>query len=243
MATRISKPSLSLSKSRLIALTTETLLTPPCLTTMLQPHRNRQKRCNSFDSLDIFSNFHSDTKKRSDLPESTPEFTESSVHPQVFTNDVMTNEQISTFVSGIYMLLVEHLPVLNLSEEVKPEFVYRLTHMLRFVRDRTDFQVSEAIIALFLIYNFVQAEQFDTVNAGHPCLTEQNIGTFFLCNLMITIKMTRDVPYNNSWWSYTFNVPLKVLNESEIMFLQKVKYNVVLQPSDYDLVIPYFDIC
>ncbi|KAK2949551.1 hypothetical protein BLNAU_15533 [Blattamonas nauphoetae] len=149
-----------------------------------------------------------------------------------FTPSILTDSQIHVFSNLLFRLLCESQSSLNLVPSDRRVFVSKLATMHGFIRDHAHLQLSEAIHTIFLVWLYVQQRETK--------LTPRSLGTFFLCATMLSIKVSRDVPLNNAWWAYSFNIPNKLVNESEISFLKTIGYQTNMPLAMYEKLRAFF---
>jgi hypothetical protein len=97
-------------------------------------------------------------------------------------------------------------------------------NFLLFAYTHAKLTVSEMIHLLFLIELYVKKESL-TLSETHSSISKANLGSVLLCSLIVSLKMDRDVPFNNKWFGRMFAVPLDILEESEICFLKRIQFH------------------
>jgi hypothetical protein len=109
----------------------------------------------------------------------------------------------------------------------------RILHFFDFTRQYAKISTGEIIYSIYLIDRLVQAESRRDWFQQTSIISESNLGTLLLVAAILSLKQNRDIPYRNSWWAKVFSIPLPVLNQSEIVFLQKLEYRLEMQVEDY----------
>ncbi|KAA6363779.1 MAG: hypothetical protein EZS28_040694 [Streblomastix strix] len=91
------------------------------------------------------------------------------------------------------------------------------------------FRVGEGIYAIALLRKFVAKES----TKGKRVLNKKNIGTVLVCLAMLTLKACRDRVCRNTYWSRAFGMQTPILNESELMFLKLIDFEMFLDEKEY----------
>lgn len=123
---------------------------------------------------------------------------------------------------------------------VGKEFEEKIEHFFVFIRYYTHLTVAELLATDALIYRLVKAELENLRTNNRTIISEANLGTLLVCGTLLALKMNRDHPVRNSWWSKMFNISLDVLNESENVFLNKIGFSCYLSESCYSCLFRYF---
>ena len=71
-----------------------------------------------------------------------------------------------------------------------------------------------------------------SVPASSDRITIDQFGTLLLTCLILSEKLNRDAPYSNSWWSRLVNAPLDVINNSEIVILTKLNFQLMIRDTE-----------
>lgn len=98
----------------------------------------------------------------------------------------------------------------------------KMIQFYEFIQIKTRLTPQEITLSYILLKRFLTAEAVDIQYHKAPLVALSNIGTLLISASLLTIKMFRDTPFNNHWWSQSYNVPLPVLNQSELIFLKKI---------------------
>ncbi|KAH7815292.1 uncharacterized protein MONOS_10709 [Monocercomonoides exilis] len=109
----------------------------------------------------------------------------------------------------------------------------KVQHFYRYIRDGTKLTTGELVHSYVLLEHLMRAESKELSEGRQTMIAESNLGTLLLCVVMIAIKLDRDVPFRNGWWAAMFKVPLDVLNQSEVIFLERVNHHTFLEETDY----------
>ena len=109
----------------------------------------------------------------------------------------------------------------------------KIIKFFKFVRDLVHITTAELAHSLNLICSFIQNDSENSSPARPSVINHNTLGTLFLCGIIISLKMNRDHPLKNSFWARTLNIPLPVLNASEIAFLEKIKFSLFLDETGY----------
>jgi hypothetical protein len=104
---------------------------------------------------------------------------------------------------------------LDIHHDVKQFLIFAYIH--------SNLTVVEMIHVLFLIELYLNKDGEAILSETESTISEATLGSLLLCSLMISLKMDRDVPFTNCWFGKMFEVPLDMLNDSEISFLQKIE--------------------
>ncbi|KAH7831991.1 uncharacterized protein MONOS_16927 [Monocercomonoides exilis] len=106
-------------------------------------------------------------------------------------------------------------------------------HLLLFVSRIAPITIGEIVHSLILLERFIQSD-IDAVDNTFPSIvTEENMGTILLCSLITSIKMNRDITFRNKWWANLFDIPLEIINQSEIIFLAKLRFDLMICPDEF----------
>jgi len=109
----------------------------------------------------------------------------------------------------------------------------KIRHFFQFTRQYTHLTTGETLHSIYLVDQLIQTEA-KRANASRPSIiSESNLGTLLLVAVVLATKLNRDTPYRNSWWAKVFGIPLSVLNQSEIVFLKKVRYSLGMSENAY----------
>jgi hypothetical protein len=109
----------------------------------------------------------------------------------------------------------------------------KIRHFFQFTRQYTGLTTGETLHSIYLIDKLIQAEA-DQSHTGRPSIiSESNLGTLLLVAVVLATKLSRDIPYRNSWWAKVFGIPLSILNQSEIVFLKKARYSLGMNADAY----------
>lgn len=109
----------------------------------------------------------------------------------------------------------------------------KIIKFFKFVRESVSITTAELAHALNLISCFLQNDSENDDQSDESVVDNSTIGTLFLCGVMISLKMNRDKALKNSFWSKSLHIPLSILNASELAFLEKIRFNLYLDESDY----------
>jgi hypothetical protein len=106
-------------------------------------------------------------------------------------------------------------------------------YFFRFVHHHGKLTFGEVIYIFYLFDRFLEND----CKLGHcgkpPTISQENLGTLLICCLMIALKMTRDSPLKNVWYSNKFEIPLPVLVEGELIVLERLEFNCLLTDKKY----------
>lgn len=106
-------------------------------------------------------------------------------------------------------------------------------HMFHFVCHYAPVTIGEIIHSIYLFYQLVEIEEENKVESQISLVTEDNLGTLLMCAMLISVKMDRDVPFRNSWWAKLFRISLEVVNQSELVFLEKLEFRTMMEEPDF----------
>ncbi|KAA6359499.1 MAG: hypothetical protein EZS28_044975 [Streblomastix strix] len=65
-------------------------------------------------------------------------------------------------------------------------------------------------------------------------VTAGNLGTTLVCTFIITLKFLRDSYYNNQWWACKFGMDLHSVNESEVVVLNVLDWELWWSDDNYE---------
>lgn len=124
-----------------------------------------------------------------------------------------------------------------------PEIQQRIGHFFFFVCGRTPMSRGQILHAVILITRLIDSELEDLETRRRstsepapepfhridepfePIVTEANLGTLLLCALDISGKVNEDVPFNNKYWASLLQIDVRIVNSSELVFLQRLRFN------------------
>ena len=110
---------------------------------------------------------------------------------------------------------------------------HKIMKFFTFVRDLVKITTAEFAHSLNLICSFIQNDSENSSPTKPSVINHSTLGTLFLCGIIISLKMNRDHCLKNSFWAHTLNIPLQVLNASEIAFLEKIQFSLFLDEHGY----------
>ncbi|KAH7819869.1 uncharacterized protein MONOS_18656 [Monocercomonoides exilis] len=122
--------------------------------------------------------------------------------------------------------------IIELSEEGLKTYD-KVQHFYKFIRDETKLTTVELVHTFVLMEHLMRIESKEQSEGRPTMIAESNLGTLLLCVVMIAIKLNRDIPFRNGWWATMLKVPLDVLNQSELIFLERVKFCTHMEESEY----------
>lgn len=129
----------------------------------------------------------------------------------------------------------------------------RINHFFYFVCGRTPLSRGQILHAVVLLQRLIkyEAQDIDVIvkrmkskqpnlespivipkTVFEPVVTEGNLGTLLLCALCISVKINEDVPFNNKFWSNLLHIDIRVVNSSESVFLQRLRFDVHVTEDD-----------
>ncbi|KAA6363611.1 MAG: hypothetical protein EZS28_040863 [Streblomastix strix] len=108
-----------------------------------------------------------------------------------------------------------------------------LTLFLNFLRDSVCLSVEEGIIAIALLQRFARKQQ----EKGIYILNTKNVGTLLVVLAIVTMKMNRDHVHRNSSIGRMFNIPVRILNESEMAFLNQIDHEALVEEDTFSLLL------
>jgi hypothetical protein len=90
------------------------------------------------------------------------------------------------------------------------------------------------VIQIFYVFNrYIEKDRIEYESKRKVSITKNNLGTFLVCCVLIGLKISRDIPYNNSWYADKLGIPLKLLSDAELLFLKKIEFDCVLSEDKY----------
>lgn len=119
------------------------------------------------------------------------------------------------------------------------EMYKRIRHFFQFAQERAYLTGGEIVYSVALIEKLVRIEletkarwkqdhdqTASKTAAGETVptsiISDTSLGTLLLLSVMLANKWLRDVPVRNSWWAKAFGVPLPVVNQSELILMQRL---------------------
>ncbi|KAH7822090.1 uncharacterized protein MONOS_17698 [Monocercomonoides exilis] len=106
-------------------------------------------------------------------------------------------------------------------------------HLFHFVCHYAPISIGEIIHSIYLFYQLIEIEEENICHSPVTLVTEDNLGTLLMCGMLLSVKMDRDVPFRNSWWAKLFRIPLSVVNQSELVFLERLSFRMMMEESDF----------
>ncbi|KAH7830454.1 uncharacterized protein MONOS_4699 [Monocercomonoides exilis] len=97
-----------------------------------------------------------------------------------------------------------------------------LTTFLCSIRYHSKLITTELLLSLSLIDTLSRLHW----KQGRFALNRDNVFLVVLVTIMIAHKFSCDKPLPNGWWSRTFNAPLQMINETEVLLLKLLNYDV-----------------
>jgi len=120
---------------------------------------------------------------------------------------------------------------------IRPEAFYRLfykvKHFFQIISAVSMLVASEMIHVVYLVDQLITREVAAIAEGWTPIVSDGNLGTLLLCAVLVSLKMNRDHPFSNGWWAVTVDVPLPTINQSELVFLQRVGYSLMMSEDEY----------
>ncbi|KAH7822749.1 uncharacterized protein MONOS_14899 [Monocercomonoides exilis] len=117
--------------------------------------------------------------------------------------------------------------------EVGKEMNRKVQQFYKFIRQYSSITNGEVIYSYVLLSRLIDQEIREMQEEKTPLVSEANLGTVFLCALMLAVKNARDSPYRNAWWARLFGVPIDILDQSEVIFLEKIGFHCYISAKDY----------
>ena len=124
----------------------------------------------------------------------------------------------------------------------------RIHHLFHFAQERAYMTAGEIVYAVAVLQKLVRIESEEqtawnknpssyapsshrtsSTNPPQSLISDSSLGTLLLLSVMLANKWLRDVPVRNSWWAKTFGVPLSVLNQSELVFMRKLRNSLCVE--------------
>ncbi|KAH7826671.1 uncharacterized protein MONOS_14863 [Monocercomonoides exilis] len=164
---------------------------------------------------------------------------------QQFSRSVMNDHYLTRIVKWLCIqfqsVLSQPLPSEYPNEKLFQEASYlrfaqlyrKINHFFQAVRTAAYLNVAELVHVVYLIDLLIQSERMSRREKWTGVITEANLGTLLLIAVMTSVKMNRDTPYRNGWWSAAIGIPISIINQSEIVFLQRIHYTLVLEYKQY----------
>ncbi|KAA6393886.1 MAG: hypothetical protein EZS28_010588 [Streblomastix strix] len=97
------------------------------------------------------------------------------------------------------------------------------------MRKHMGLRTSELLQALALI-DIISIKQFER---GKFRLCRKNVYLVLLICVMVSHKKNCDSPLSNQWWARKFSAPLSTLNDSEIIILKLLDFNITVSEELY----------
>jgi hypothetical protein len=117
----------------------------------------------------------------------------------------------------------------------------QISNFFKTTRRDGDMTVGEAIHGLWLFHHIIAISKKLVKRGEVGIISESTFGTFLLCTSLIAMKMERDRPLPNSWWSRTFGVPLEVVNNGEMAVLSDLDFRCDIEEGNFGSMLESFD--
>ncbi|KAA6364686.1 MAG: hypothetical protein EZS28_039787 [Streblomastix strix] len=101
--------------------------------------------------------------------------------------------------------------------------------LLEFVQLRSPLTLGELLTALHVLETLLRKCRQKNDNT----VSAENFGTALVCIFIVTLKFLRDIPYRNSWWAQKFNMNLQTINESEVVILQLMDWQMWMSDKSF----------
>lgn len=108
----------------------------------------------------------------------------------------------------------------------KRKFSKKIRHFFQIVRGVSSLVLSEMLHAVYLVDMLIVAESIAKKDGMSPIVSEDNLGMLLLCSVILSLKLNRDSSYSNGWWSKSIGIPASIINQSEIVFMQRINHNM-----------------
>ena len=119
------------------------------------------------------------------------------------------------------------------SEHSDNNLLPKVYHFFRVTSNIACLILSEMIFAVNLVERLIKRD-LDSKDHGYVgVVNESNLGTLLLCSIILSVKMNRDTPFTNRWWTRAIGIPVSVINQSELVFLDRLNYTVWMDPAKY----------
>ncbi|KAA6387186.1 MAG: hypothetical protein EZS28_017286 [Streblomastix strix] len=125
---------------------------------------------------------------------------------------------------SILKILEDQVPGTSLNVTIP-----KMVNFLNFLKGNACLSIEECIIAIALLQRFIQKQSMK----GVQILKANNIGTFLVVLFIATMKIHRDIVYKNSCFARIFVIPIRILNESETLFLQTIDFEIWIQQETF----------
>lgn len=180
-------------------------------------------------------------------------------HAIKVSESIATTSQIKTATNLICYYISSQLPHLfrALGDSSSPvpqvgftdkglEMYKRIRHFFQFAQERAYLTGGEIVYSVALIEKLVRIElenkarwkqqEASRTVAGEPVptsiISDTSLGTLLLLSVMLANKWLRDVPVRNSWWAKAFGVPLPVVNQSELILMQRLNNSLWVEAEE-----------
>ena len=82
--------------------------------------------------------------------------------------------------------------------------------------------MNELIFGIILVVKAISSQKKQEVIKSS---TKDVLGTFLLIGMMLSNKFNADISYRNSVWAKNLQVPLGIINTSELTFLNLIEFS------------------
>ncbi|KAK2951369.1 hypothetical protein BLNAU_13649 [Blattamonas nauphoetae] len=150
----------------------------------------------------------------------------------VFDRNTSCSEKLISLVSRHLARFLElHVPdictVNDPQGQTRTEPISRkIANLFAFVSKYAYLQAGELINTSILIQRLVKRDEEDQLPNDRRVVSSSSIGTVLMCACLLSNKACRDIPIRSEWWAKAFNMPLEVLNSSEGVFLDRLRWGV-----------------
>lgn len=102
----------------------------------------------------------------------------------------------------------------------------KIVHFFKVIQGMSFLITTELIHVFHLIDILIDSDIIAIRDGWTGVVSETNLGTLLLCGVILSLKYNRDIAFKNSWWSKAIGIPLAVINQSELVFLQRVNFSL-----------------
>ncbi|KAK2948071.1 hypothetical protein BLNAU_17018 [Blattamonas nauphoetae] len=150
----------------------------------------------------------------------------------VFDRNTSCSEKLISLVSRhLARFLKLHVPDIGTvngpQDQIRTEqLAQKIAYLFAFISKFAYLQAGELINTTILVQRLVKRDEEDQLPNDRRVVSSSSIGTVLMCACLLSNKACRDIPIRSKWWANAFDMPLGVLNASEGVFLDRLRWGV-----------------
>jgi hypothetical protein len=152
-----------------------------------------------------------------------------------FDSEIVRNEVLKMAYFLIIEIVKESRKLHNVEitahqEEEDRNLIERLVVLLKDFKEQARLRQSEMIIGLIYLQRIRESHKHNTVFHSTNYV---DMIFYMVCCILISHKISQDVPYNNYYWSKLGNLNIHTINACELHCLDLLNYNTYVDSSEY----------